>query len=66
MRAPFLKIPLLSLVYLNEALFRLSQPLPRIFNLSNTRVSLFPEVEEFLVMLYGDGFLAFVLLFIDY
>jgi len=29
-------------------------------------VSVFPEVEEFLVMLYGDGFLAFVLLFIDY
>jgi len=43
-----------------------SQPLPRVLNLRNTRVSIFPEVEEFLVMLYGDGFLAFVLLFIDY
>ncbi len=25
----------------------------RILNLSNTRVSVFPEVEEFLVILYG-------------
>ncbi|NIO47821.1 MAG: hypothetical protein GTN73_00050 [Candidatus Aminicenantes bacterium] len=30
-----------------------SQPLPGILYLSNTRVSVFPEVEEFLVMLYG-------------
>jgi len=43
-----------------------SQPLYGILNLGYTRVSVFPEVEEFLVMLYGDGFLAFVLLFIDY
>jgi hypothetical protein len=30
-----------------------SQPLPRILNLNKTRVSVFPDVEEFLVMLYG-------------
>ncbi len=33
-----------------------SQPLPGILNLSNTRVSVFPEVEKFLVMLYGFPF----------
>jgi len=36
-------------------LFQPSQPLLRIFNLSNSRVSVFPEIEEFLVMLYGFG-----------
>jgi len=30
-----------------------SQPLLRILYFSNTRVSVFPEVEEFLIMLYG-------------
>ncbi len=30
-----------------------SQPLLRIFNLSNTRICVFPEVEEFFVVLYG-------------
>ena len=36
-----------------------SQPLPGILDLNNTRVSVFPEVEEFLGMLYGfvDHFL---------
>jgi hypothetical protein len=33
--------------------FQPSQPLPRILNLSITRISVFPEVEEFLVMLIG-------------
>jgi len=33
----------------------------RILNLNNTRVSVFPEVEEFLVMLYGFGLPAFLL-----
>ena len=33
--------------------FQPSQPLPRIFRLSNTWVSVLPEAEEFLVMLYG-------------
>ncbi len=33
--------------------FQPSHPLLRILNLSDTRVSVFPEVEEFLVMLYG-------------
>jgi len=37
-----------------------SQPLPRIFKLSNPRVSVLPEVEEFLVIL--DGFTFVVLL----
>jgi hypothetical protein len=27
--------------------------LPRILHLRNTQVSVFPEIEEFLVMLYG-------------
>jgi hypothetical protein len=31
------------------------QPLSRIINLSYPRVSVLPEVEEFLVMLYGFG-----------
>ncbi len=35
------------------------KPLPGILNLSNTRVSVLPEIEEFLVMLYGFGFPAF-------
>ena len=34
------------------------KPLPRILNLSNTRVSVFPEVEEFFVVLYGFDFIA--------
>ena len=33
-----------------------SQSLLRILDFSNTRVSVFPEVEEFLVMLYGFPF----------
>ena len=41
--------------------FQPSQPLPRIHNLSNTRVSILPEVEEFLVMFYGFGLPAFLL-----
>jgi hypothetical protein len=36
-----------------------SQPLRCILNLSNTRVGVFPEGEEFLVMIYG--FAAFLL-----
>jgi len=40
--------PLLSLMSLQS-----SHALPCILNFSNTRVSVFPEVEEFLVMLYG-------------
>ncbi|MCK4824350.1 hypothetical protein KA005_51840, partial [bacterium] len=39
--------------HLPQSLFQPSQPFPRILNLSNTRVSVFPEVEEFLVMLRG-------------
>jgi hypothetical protein len=35
--------------------FQSSQPLPRITNLSYPRVSFLPEVEEFLVRLYGFG-----------
>jgi hypothetical protein len=35
--------------------FQPSQPLLRILNLRNTRVSVFPEVKEFFVMLYGFG-----------
>ncbi len=35
--------------------FQPSQPLLRIFHFSNTRVSIFPEGEEFLVMLYAFG-----------
>ena len=38
-----------------------SQPLLRILNLSNTRISVFPGVEEFLVMLYGFGFVPLLL-----
>jgi len=30
-----------------------SQPLLSILNLSNTRVSVFPEVKEFIIILYG-------------
>ena len=41
-----------------------SQPLLRILNLSNTRVSVFPEVEEFLVIL--QGFSGIALLFIEF
>ena len=36
-----------------------SQPLLRILNLSYTRISVFPEVKEFLVMLYGFLFYTF-------
>jgi hypothetical protein len=39
-----------------NTLFQPSQPLLCILNLSKTRISVFPEVEEFLVMLYGFGF----------
>ena len=38
-----------------------SHPLLRILNFRNTRISVFPEVEEFLVMLDGFGFPAFLL-----
>ncbi len=41
-----------------------NQPLLRILNLSNTTVSIFPEVEEFLVMLYSFGLHAFWLFII--
>ncbi len=37
-----------------------SQLLFRIIHLSNTRISVSPEVEEFLVMLYGFAFPAFL------
>jgi len=50
------------LVYQTSQKFsQLRQPLPGILNLRNTRISLFPEVEEFLVMLYGFTFLAYLL-----
>ena len=39
-----------------EWLLQPSQPLPRILHLSNTRVSVFPEVEEF--RLVFDGFVS--------
>ena len=45
-------------------LLQSGQPLPRILNLSYPRVSVLPEVEEFLVVLYGFGFQAFGLLII--
>jgi hypothetical protein len=35
--------------------------LPRILHLSNTRVSILPEGEEFLIMLYGFAISMFVL-----
>jgi hypothetical protein len=41
---------------------QLSQPFPRIFNLSYPGISVSPEVEEFLVML--DGFALFYSKFI--
>ena len=46
-----------------------SQPLPHIFNLSNTRISVLPEGEEFFVVLYGLGrffFYVFLLVFTDF
>ena len=42
-------------------LFQPSQPLLSILNLSNTRISVFPKLEEFLLMLDGFGFPAFLL-----
>ena len=42
----------------SELFFKLSQPLLCILNLSNTRVSVFPKLEEVLVILYGPGFFA--------
>jgi len=33
-----------------------SQPFPGILNLMDTRISIFPELEEFSIMLYGFGF----------
>jgi len=44
------RVPGFTLLHLQS-----SQPLPRIFYLSDTRVSVLPEVEEFLVMLDGLG-----------
>jgi len=38
-----------------------SHPLPGILYLSNTRVSVFPQVDEFLVMFYGFGLPVFLL-----
>jgi len=40
----------------NLMILQPSHPLLRILNLSNTRVSVLPEGEEFLVMLYGFAF----------
>jgi hypothetical protein len=40
----------------NQGLMELtqpSQPLLSILNLSNTRVSVFPEVKEFIIIIYG-------------
>ena len=45
-------------------LFQPSQPLLRILYLSYPQVGVFPEVEEFLVMLYGFALPAF--LFVDF
>lgn len=52
-------VPNFQFLFSQEA----SQLLLRILNLSNTRVSILPEVEEFLIMLYGFGFIA--LLFVN-
>jgi hypothetical protein len=38
---------------LGDLILQPSQPLLRILNFRNTRISVFPEVEEFLVMLFG-------------
>jgi hypothetical protein len=40
--------------------FQPSQPLPSILNLSYARVSILPQVEEFLVMLDGFGLLDYL------
>ena len=49
--------------YLDRKLFpfQYSQPLLRILQLRNTRVSVFPKLEEFLVVVYGFTFLAYLL-----
>ncbi len=39
-----------------------SQPLLRVLNLSYSRISILPEVEEFLIMLDGFAFPAFLLI----
>jgi len=51
-------VPNFQFLFSQEA----SQPLPCILNLRNTRISVFPEGEEFLVMLYGFAFPAFLLI----
>jgi hypothetical protein len=38
---------------LGDLALQSSHPLPRILSLSNSRVSVFPEVEEFLAVFYG-------------
>ena len=37
-----------------------SQPHLRILNLKDTRISIFPEIEEFLVMIFGFDLPAFI------
>jgi len=56
--------------YITQNIFSLflqpSQPLPGILHLSNTRISVLPEGEEFLVMLYGFDSLASYPCALDY
>jgi hypothetical protein len=40
---------------MKSLIFQPSQPLHRIFHISDTKVSVLPEVEEFLIMLDGLG-----------
>jgi hypothetical protein len=48
---------LLSIIFFLQP----SHPLLRIHNLRNARVSVLPEVEEFLIVLYGFALPAFLL-----
>ena len=49
------------LVYQTSQKFsQLSHPLLRILHLSNTMVCVFPEVEEFLIVLNGFGFVTHI------
>ncbi len=51
-------VPNFQFLFSQEA----SQPLSGILNFTNTRVSVLPEIEEFLVMLYGFTLPAFLLI----
>jgi hypothetical protein len=43
--------------------FQPSQPFPGILDLNDTRVSILPEIEEFIVLLYGFGCVAILRFF---